>query len=227
MIRLRFVLGWAGVMMVVAFVLAVYAADSGGRGTFTDTRDGKRYRTVKIGNRVWMVDNLNFKTNGSWCYDDNESNCRKYGRLYDFETARIKACPTGWRLPTNEDWEALAWAAGGWEIAGKKLKTKTGWYNNGNGTNDFGFSALPGGYRSVDVISGYGYDDGDDYAEVSFESIGKEGGWWTSTVRNSKHPNCWYMDYRIDGAHDGYANVESAFSVRCVQGAEDEETIGD
>jgi len=132
---------------------------------FTDPRDGKKYRTVKIGNKIWMAENLNYETGNSWCYGNNESNNRKYSRLYDWNTA-MKACPAGWHLPTNDDWRDLIQAIGGENAAGKKLKSKTGWNNNGNGTDEFGFSALPGGYRRID---GYIYE------------INDSGVWWSAT----------------------------------------------
>jgi uncharacterized protein (TIGR02145 family) len=111
--------------------------------SFTDSRDGKSYKTVKIGEQVWMAENLNYKTDNSQCYDNNEANCNKYGRLYNWKTAK-KACPQGWYLPSDDEWKKLANFAGGDEIAGKKLKAKSG-----GGTDVYGFSALSGGRGAV------------------------------------------------------------------------------
>ena len=78
---------------------------------FKDARDGQTYRLVKIGDRTWFGDNLNFKSEGSYCLDDDENNCMAYGRLYSWDAAR-SACPSGFRLPKHEDFESLWNAAG-------------------------------------------------------------------------------------------------------------------
>lgn len=122
----------------------------GGSSTdsFTDPRDGQTYRTVKIGNQVWMAENLNYRTDDSYCYDDEPANCRKYGRLYTWKAA-LNACPSGWHLPSYEEFETLFAAVGGKGVAGKALKSTSGWYNNDNGTDVYGFSALPAGVRDT------------------------------------------------------------------------------
>jgi uncharacterized protein (TIGR02145 family) len=85
-------------------------------------KDGNRaYRTVRIGNGNWMAENLDFAMDGSWCYDDQAANCARYGRLYDWFAAK-RACPSGWHLPDDGEWEALAAAAGGKSTAGVDLK---------------------------------------------------------------------------------------------------------
>ncbi|MDR1830530.1 MAG: fibrobacter succinogenes major paralogous domain-containing protein [Candidatus Fibromonas sp.] len=117
--------------------------------TFTDPRDGKVYRTVKIGDQVWMAENLNFDCPGSKCYDNDPENAEKYGRLYNWEMAN-EICPPGWHLPSKEEWQTLVDFADSDGIAGEKLKAKNSWNDDnkgkpGCGTDDFGFSALAGG----------------------------------------------------------------------------------
>jgi uncharacterized protein (TIGR02145 family) len=176
-----------------------------GAGLFTDPRDGQVYRTVKIGGLIWMAENLNYKTENSWCYDNDESNGKEYGRLYTWEAAKA-ACPDGWHLPTREEWDALVKAVGG--NAGKKLKAKGGWKNNncgksGNGTDKFGFSALSGGYRIYSVGSFYG--------------VGKYGGWWSATEYGSglAYHQCMYCNYVNVVEHSDFKSY--GYSVRCVK----------
>lgn len=114
-----------------------------------DSRDGQTYKYVKIGNQVWMAENLNYETANSYCYNDNSTNCEKYGRLYEWSAA-LNACPIGWHLPSDADFEILVEAVGGENVAGKNLKSTTGWDLCGNGV-DFGFNALPGGGTAAAV----------------------------------------------------------------------------
>jgi len=165
-------------------------------GTFTDSRNGQTYRTVKIGNKTWMAQNLNFETENSWCYDNNSANCSKYGRLYTWDAA-MRACPSGWRLPTGEDWNDLVEFAGGKNIAGKKLKSKTDW----NGTDDFGFSALPGGHRST---------------LGSFDFVGGSGYWWSATELGSGRAYNRDMGSGDESVVEHWYHKSYGFSVRCV-----------
>lgn len=158
--------------------------------------NSQNYKSVKIGHQIWMTENLDVGTfrNGdsipqaiteeqwgdaakakktAWCYYNNDTaNGAKYGKLYNWyavnDTRGI--APKGWHIPTNKEWKELTDYLGGWKVACTKLKNKEGWLDAGNGTNESGFSALPGGRRS-------NYDR-DSYI---FIAIGEWGYWWTST----------------------------------------------
>jgi uncharacterized protein (TIGR02145 family) len=174
-------------------------------GTFTDPRDGKKYKFVKIGEQVWMAENLNFAAKGSKCYENKPENCEKYGRLYDWETAK-KSCPIGWRLPNDDEYDALYNSAGGrYDYkAEEKLKAKSGWENDRNGTDEFGFSALPGGLSN---------SDGD------FFDVGYVGIWWSATEKSdSDYDYDRHMFCVITDEDREYGlNKSSLFSVRCLQ----------
>ena len=109
---------------------------------FVDDRDGQVYRSVKIGEQVWMAENLNYAMDESSCYGDYSENCQKYGRFYTWY-AMMSACPTGWQRPLKSDFNTLIATVGGADMAGKALKSTNGWMDNGNGTDNYGFSALP------------------------------------------------------------------------------------
>lgn len=115
---------------------------------FCDFRDSTVYRFVTIGTQTWMAENLNFETDGSYCYNDSAEYCAKYGRFYAW-TAAMTACPSGWHLPTMAEFETLFTAVGGQSIAGQKLKSATGWEAYSGVTNEdaFAFSALPASIR--------------------------------------------------------------------------------
>jgi uncharacterized protein (TIGR02145 family) len=168
---------------------------------FTDSRDGRKYRAVKIGGKTWMAENLNIKTENSWCYYEEDSNCVKFGRLYELETARA-ACPSGWHLSNRREWDDLIAATGG-SKAGKNLKAIFGWYKTGNATDSFGFSALPGG-----GINNLG----------SFVSIGEVGVWWidmdAENNRGQARSKRMFEDKDIVEEH--YSGSDYGFSVRCV-----------
>ena len=119
-------------------------------GTMVDARDGKTYKTVKIGRQTWMAENLNYDTVGSRCLNDDAVNCFKYGRLYTWNAA-ISVCPSGYRLPDKSEWEVLFQEIGGISEAGEKLRSKSGW-TDGNGKDTYGFSVLPSGWTDADAM---------------------------------------------------------------------------
>jgi uncharacterized protein (TIGR02145 family)/uncharacterized repeat protein (TIGR02543 family) len=186
----------------------------------TLTANFRLYKTVTIGGKIWMAENLNYDTangTGSWCYGNSQDSCTKYGRLYNWNTAMAGAssstanpsgrrgvCPSGWHLPSRAEWSALVTTVG--STVGKKLKAKSGWndYNgaSGNGTDDYGFSALPGGRRGTD-----GY----------FYGVDNYGRWWTATEYDASYAYYRHMNYDYDYVLEGYDPKEGGFAVRCVR----------
>jgi len=172
------------------------------KGTFTDPRDKKVYKTVKIGKQTWMAENLNYDAEGSRCYDNKPENCVKYGRLY-YYSAATSICPNGWHLPSDSEYKALDEAVGGEKAAVEKLKSKSGWNKDGNGTDDYGFSALPGGYGAS--------HDSDD----RFDGVGLDGCWWSDSEDYGPYGRS--MSYKSNNVSIIENNVPSLFSVRCLQ----------
>ena len=174
-------------------------------GNFTDERDNQVYKTIKIGNQVWMAKNLNYKAENSYCYDDKDSYCDRYGRLYTWNSA-MNACPEGWHLPTKAEWETLFDFVGGDDVAGEKIKSadgSTNWYKKSS--DAYGFSFLPNGGR---------YDMGDD-GGIAYYSAGYEGKMWSSTEED---PGIAFMfqfgdDNKLTWIADPSQN---AFGVRCL-----------
>ncbi|MBU2651393.1 MAG: fibrobacter succinogenes major paralogous domain-containing protein [Bacteroidetes bacterium] len=197
---------------------------------YTDLRDNKLYSTTLIGTQCWMAENLNYQTSNSWCYDNNASNCDTYGRLYNWGAlmngssssnavpSGVKGiCPEDWHIPSDEEWKILegsvdsqyyvgdpVWNNDGCRgsDAGKKLKSSTGWNSGGNGTNDYGFSALPGGYRG---------------SNWNFYSIGAEDYFWSSA--GSDAFNAWGRGLTFDnnGVYRNDYNKVAGLSVRCLR----------
>lgn len=174
------------------------------KATFTDDRDGRTYKAVKIGSRWWMAENLNYEMKGSYCYKGKSANCKKYGRLYRSD-AVYGACPSGWRLPSEG---ALLESVGYGETAGQKLKSKSGWKNNGNGSDDFSFAALPAGVRRG--------VKGENSGEGSWASFWYDNGTWLSIGENGEV----YEDFCECGENDPACDADcyaNARSVRCVK----------
>jgi len=179
-----------------------------GAGSFTDPRDNNvyGYKAMPDG-KIWMTENLNYNQSGSWVYNNAAQPTAKHGRLYTWDQAKL-AVPAGWHLPTDEEWAALAIAAGGtgtWGesgTAGTALKATSGWNSNGNGTDTYGFAALPAGYR---------------YTGGSFGSVGDDGYWWSATADGSSYAFSRRMNYDYANVYR-YSNAKGyGFSVRCVK----------
>lgn len=208
-------------------------------GTPTVTYDGQVYNTIQVFSQCWLKENLNVGTmiqgpeemsdNGiveKYCYCNMPDSCGKYGGLYQWnEMMQYQTqqdvqgiCPTGWHIPTDEEWKVLEGAVDSqygfgdqeWDIAwdyrgydaGTNLKTTSGWYYGGNGTDLFGFSGLPGGSR-----------DG----SGRFGLIGYYGGWWTSMEGN--YYGAWDrgLDYFSPEVYRYYSSKEDGYSVRCLR----------
>jgi len=195
---------------------------------------------IKIGEQCWMNKNLDVDVGNNWwpqaeyCAEfDEYENCinyywkehTEYGRLYDWESA-LSACPPGWHLPSDDEWQQLRDYLGGWNVAGGKLKsTQTGewikvgtlrygnpdghpfWYEpNSGATNQSGFSALPGGFRRLE---GEGY----------FALVGRNAYWWTATDFGQLSDAVKYSvssdDANLVGGYNGYKT--DGYSVRCLR----------
>ncbi len=136
--------------------------DEANINTLKDTRDNKIYKTTKIGEQVWMAENLKFEAPGSTCYDNKPENCDKYGRFYNWNEA-MKSCPDGWHLPSKEEWTKLKESLGGDKEYFNKIVDKSEWidcykFNNepitpeiqeklDKFTNSSGFNLLMGGFQ--------------------------------------------------------------------------------
>lgn len=195
--------------------------------SFTDPRDGQSYDVVKIGGLTWMVENLNYETETSACPDGDSRNCKRMGRLYTWAEAKT-VCPEGWRLPTKSDFEALVIAAPG-NVAqsrtgnsgtvsnkvGAALKAKDGWFKKGNGSDEFGFNALPAGYRGAVLKA----DDGT-ISGGNFDGIGGYAYFWSAT-EDSENPesNAYYLflSFSSDAASLNAFAKDDYRSVRCVR----------
>jgi len=174
---------------------------------FVDIRDGKTYKKVKIGEQIWMGENLNYAADNSICYDNRPDICERYGRLYDWNTAMNGEpgssanpsgvegiCPVGWHLPSNAEWATLVDYVG--LHGGTKLKSHEFHINSETitpeGTDLYNFSALPGPLASY---------------------------WWTATEMDSDSDKAgmWSVTQNVDWVGRGYADKhEYFFAVRCV-----------
>ena len=179
---------------------------------------GQTYEIVEIGNQCWMAENLNYPTTDSWWYDNSSANGYVYGRLYKWEAA-ITACPSGWHLPSDDEWKIMEMSLGmsqnqansdGYRGTDEGSKMKeigtTHWASpNPDATNSSGFTALPGGSFGHPAPS------------VSFFGLGIYSFWWTSTEKYGNHP--WLR--RLDSDEERIRRMSDehyhAHSVRCLK----------
>ena len=178
--------------------------------------DISNYKTISIGEQRWMAENLDYNVEGSKCYGNSADSCAKYGRLYTWTTAMGGAssssanpsgvqgvCPVGWHLPSDGEWTTLTNYVG--SGAGTKLKSQSGWVD-GNGTDEYGFSALPGG---TDAQGSGCY--GAEWCDAGFR-----GSWWSATAPASDGATYRTMRYDIDYVHIYTFYKSKFFSIRCV-----------
>ena len=200
---------------------------TGTYGSLKDSRDGQEYKIVPIGDNLWMAENLNYgdsiKTEeikeNSWCYDNELTNCQKYGRLYN-QTVIDKVCPENWHVPGIEEWKSL------FSLAGMNLESKFGtsfgntfksmsdWNRGEDGTNEYGFSALPAGqyahFEDVDKLVGSRYKFYDLGYGTYFWIGNPFGNMFSVNLNNGGefYVNDWYSGGDIR---------HYAYSVRCVR----------
>lgn len=188
-------------------------------GVYTDKRNNRDYPVIGIassyrGTKYWFAKNLDYVDSSdgallikeSWCYDDDETNCLKYGRLYSWEAAN-KACPDGWHLPTKNEWVSLRDSVDKknfFENPGTSLKSIDGWVpaeSISGGKNRFGFNGLPGGRKSK---------------EGGFLPAGKFGYFWSSAVNSDTTASGWVLSYESEHLLEGDYYKMHGMSVRCV-----------
>ena len=205
-----------------------HADSSMSMSTVTDARDNQTYKTVKIGKQWWMAENLNYEAPNSYCYNDDDSYCAKYGRLYTWAVAMDSAgmlntdglgcgyevtcsprfpvrgiCPEGWHLPNAEEFETLFNAVGDPdETSGWALKSKTGWSFTDMNTDDFSFTAIAAGFR---------FDNG----EFLYEGQNTE--FWSATEYISSRANAMHLRYTYGDVFLRAEDKNIATSVRCIK----------
>ena len=179
--------------------------ESASADVFRDIRDGQVYKMVTIDDQVWMAKNLNYEMAGSYCYNNNASNCMRYGRLYTWEAA-MNACPDGWHLPTYDELVSLIENASGQFLAGGVLKSKDCWKRCRQcdiADDMYGFSALPTGVMN---------EDG------SFDKIFEYGFLWSATETESNQIPYLGFSNISSVAMLLLGNKNKKLPVRCVKG---------
>ena len=205
-------------------------------GELTDARDGRVYKTVKLGSQEWMAENLNYAAEGSLCYEDDEKNCEKYGRLYNWEVAldtsnrgcgdnfsgcRLRSdfhpregiCPDGWHVPEHAEWDTLfayADAHGEGESAGDALQAyyRDDYLEKTYSSDRFGFNVVPAGVFNGKEFSGLGTSS--EFWTASIETTD-----WLSYI--SITPSTIHF-VKGSGSNVYMTHISHAVSVRCVKG---------
>jgi uncharacterized protein (TIGR02145 family) len=211
--------GCSDVDVTALRTITIESCPCGSATNLTDTRDSKTYEIVEIGDQCWMSENLNYTpTSGnSWCYDDITSNCTTYGKLYDWNGAMDGsssspndvqgACPTGWHLPSDEEWKELEMELGMSQTEADIIGSRG--TNEGDqlkassfgGNNSSGFTALPRGSRNTNG---------------SFNGEGSYGYWWSATESGTAAWSRLLFSSQSDVSRNTYVKG-FGFSVRCVR----------
>ena len=217
------------VSLVIFLLLLIFSCENNPIDSKDETLkdiDGNVYQIITIGDQCWMAENLKVVhyrngdaipevtdntewrnlTTGAYCeYDNNSANVETYGRLYNWYAVNDSRniAPEGWHVPTDDEWQILVDNCGGSSVAGGKLKATSGWYDDGNGTDDYGFAALPGGYR----YCYYGF----------FYDMGSYAYFWSSTEYDSNY--AWNRELYYFNAFVYRLNVNKrhGFSARLVR----------
>lgn len=177
--------------VLVGMIVGGFFGESAAKTMMVDSRDGQKYRTVKIGQQIWMAENLNYAMPRSWCYEDDSQNCQRFGRLYAWNSA-LKACPEGWSLPSKYDWESLR----------KIVESEYGVGEAGRILKSGAFSAQFGGDR----FNG------------RYQLLEKNGYYWSSTeIDENKAFDYVFLSESEDfiQGNEKYAVKGNGFSVRC------------
>lgn len=118
------------------------------RDSIKDERDGRTYRTSKVGEQTWIVENLKYEMEGSLCYENKKDNCKKYGRLYSMDAAK-KACPSGWHPATNGEWKTMLETLGNVFLHSSStgdVNTFQASYKDDSMKDQYGFNIVASGY---------------------------------------------------------------------------------
>lgn len=218
----------AFVLIVAALIALSSCKKDGDDKNLVKDIDGNVYTTVKIGTQEWFAENLrttrynngapilNISDNATWAglstgaytwYQNNETTYKDaFGALYNWHAVNTgNLCPTGWRVPTDAEWTTLINYAGGESVAGGKLKDvgTTRWASpNTAATDDYGFSALPGGIRYYDGI---------------FYYAAATGAWWSSTESGTTMAWGRFMVYDFENSYRASAQKVNGYSIRCLR----------
>ena len=166
-------------------------------------RDGNQYPVIRLVGKQWLGKNLNLNIPDSWCYGNLPANCDQYGRLYTWEAAKTgcAAFGAGWRLPTDEDWQALADAFGGiWKLGERESGESA--YKALLKDGSSGFAALLAGVR---------FSDGE------FFDLGRDGYYWSSTENDAADAWLYWFYSDFQSLLRNYYDKGRGFSVRCLK----------